>query len=56
MALFIFVALAVSAVTAIVWGTAALAVRQPQQEHLALEEAVPENSTWSIAPDHLRMW
>lgn len=55
MALFIFAALAVTAVTAIVWGTAAVALRQSQQEQLTMEEAAPE-AGWSITPAHLRMW
>ena len=60
---FIFVALAF---TAIIWGTAAAALRQSHQEQLAAEETGPESGWsitetgaapgWSITPALLRMW
>jgi hypothetical protein len=66
MALFVFAALVITAVTAVVWGTAAVALRQSRQELPTVEEAAPETGWsiaetgaapgWSITPAHLRMW
>ncbi|HXA23717.1 MAG TPA: hypothetical protein VNW90_15605 [Acetobacteraceae bacterium] len=66
MAIFVFAALMATAVIAILWGTTAVALRQPQQEHMAIEEAqaesnwsIPESGAepdWAITPAHLRMW
>jgi hypothetical protein len=69
MAMFVFAALTVTAVTAIIWGTAAVALRQSQQDQRTMEgteEAVLESGWsitetggapgWYIASDHLRMW
>jgi hypothetical protein len=49
---FVFAALAF---TAIIWDASAGALRQSQQEQLAMEATGPE-SGWSITPAHLRMW
>ena len=64
MAIFVFAALIVTAVTAIIWGT--VASRQSRQEQVAIEEAGPESAWsitetgaspgWAITPAHLRMW
>jgi hypothetical protein len=66
MAPLVFVALIVTAVLAITWGTMAAALRQPRQEQVAMEEVAPESGWsiteagaapgWSITPAHLRMW
>jgi hypothetical protein len=69
MAMFIFAALTVTAVTAVIWGTAAVALRQSQKDQVKMEvtaEAAPESGWsitetggapgWYIASDHLRMW
>ena len=66
MAIFLFAALIVTAVTAIIWGTTAMASRQSRQEQVAIEEAGPESAWsitetgaspgWAITPAHLRMW
>jgi hypothetical protein len=66
MALFIFAALVITMVSAVVWGTAAVALRQSRQEPPPLEEVAPETGWsitetgaapgWSITPAHLRMW
>jgi hypothetical protein len=66
MAIFVFAALIVTAVTAIIWGTTAVAMRQSRQEQVAIEEAGPEAAWsitetgaapgWAITPAHLRMW
>jgi hypothetical protein len=66
MALFIFAALAVTAVAAVVWGTVALASHQPRQELPTMTEAAPDSAWmvtetdaapgWAITPAHLRMW
>jgi hypothetical protein len=60
---FVFAALAF---TAIIWGTRAAALRQSQQEQLAMEEtgsdsgwSIAETGAapgWSITPANLRMW
>jgi hypothetical protein len=55
MTMVIFVVLFAGAVIAITWGTTAVALRQPQQEQVTMEEngAAPG---WSVTPAHLRMW
>jgi hypothetical protein len=58
---FVFTALAV---TAIIWGTTAAALRQSPQKHLTTEDiaaewAITETGAapgWSITPAHVRMW
>jgi hypothetical protein len=54
MTMFVFVALIVIALV-IAGASVAVALRQPPQEQVTMEEAGPEPD-WSITPDHLRMW
>ena len=42
------------AVTAIIWGTTAVASRHSQPEHLTMADTGP--ASWSISPAQLRMW
>ena len=55
MTMFVFAALIVTAVIAIIWGTTAVALRQSHQEQVTLEENGLD-SGWSVTPAHLRMW
>jgi hypothetical protein len=56
--------LAALAVTALIWGTTAGALRQSPQEHLVMEEVAAEwliteaggTPEWLITPAHVRMW
>jgi hypothetical protein len=54
MTMFVFVALIVIAVV-IAGASVAVALRQPPQEQVTMEEAELEPG-WSVKPDHLRMW
>ena len=66
MTMTVFVALIVTAVIGIFWGTIAVASRQSQQEQVTMEDTGPESAWsitetgaapgWSITPAHLRMW
>ena len=51
MAKFVFAALAV---TAIIWGTTAVASWHSQPEQLTMADTGP--ASWSIGPAQLRMW
>jgi hypothetical protein len=48
---FVFAALAV---TAIIWGTTAVASRHSQPEQLTMADTGP--ASWLITPAHARMW
>jgi hypothetical protein len=68
MALFAFAALVVIVAGAVLWGTAAIALLQSQQEQTmeTTEETGPnsgraitetgETPGWAITPAHMRMW
>jgi hypothetical protein len=66
MTMFVFVALIVTAVIVILWGTMALALRRSPQEQVTMEEtgrgsglSITETEAaadWPITPAHLRMW
>ena len=54
MTMFVFVALIVIALV-IAGASVAVALRQPPQEQVTMEEAELEPG-WSVKPDHLHMW